>query len=293
MAKSRKTVTRLDPSGRTYKVKAANKTKACRNAEARMRRRVKRNIARLKRDQQGESPLAVQHRGYSEQTDFDNQSYDRSGPISEQALKMAKESGADAGAIQAALDAFGDEAVLAAASEILYKEAPFRILFEGGKSKFTTGAIRSADCGQERYDLISPIGLRRLAVRYGMGGITYGDFNWERGMPIGDLLVHVIRHLYQYLSGNRDEDHLAAAAWGCFAAMHSEEMWPSLNTNLRLRGCLPPFHPQTIENLRSSTPPKTKKVRAASIRRAVSAVRKTTSRRGSARMKAKSKGARS
>lgn len=60
-------------------------------------------------------------------------------------------------------------------------------------------------------------------------------------MPVHDILNHAIAHLYQYLSGDRTEDHLAHAAWNCFAAMHSEEVWPNLNVGtLRLAGCKPP-----------------------------------------------------
>lgn len=111
-------------------------------------------------------------------------------------------------------------------------------------STFETGAVRSADCADVRYDLVSPVGLRRLAETYAEGAVKYGDFNWEKGMPIFDLLNHVIPHVYKYLSGDRSEDHLAHAAWGLFAAMHSEELWPHLNEgNLRLEGCKPPVAP--------------------------------------------------
>lgn len=100
-------------------------------------------------------------------------------------------------------------------------------------TKFDTGAVRSTDAAAVRYDLISPIGLQRLAETYCEGSKKYGDYNWEKGMPISDLLNHAIRHQFLYLSGDRSEDHLAHAAWGLFAAMHSEELWPDLNKNLR------------------------------------------------------------
>lgn len=107
--------------------------------------------------------------------------------------------------------------------------------------KFSTGAVRSRDREGERYDLISPIGLRRLARTCHEGAIKYSDFSWERGMPIHDILNHAIAHLYQYLSGDRSEDHLAHTAWNCFAAMHSEELWPHLNEGrLRRAGCVAP-----------------------------------------------------
>lgn len=105
---------------------------------------------------------------------------------------------------------------------------------------FATGAVRSDDCAKVRFDLISPIGLRRLAETYAEGSVKYGDYNWEKGMPINDLLNHVSTHVNQFLSGDRSEDHLAHAAWGLFSAMHSEEQWPELNQNLRSPGCMAP-----------------------------------------------------
>lgn len=110
-----------------------------------------------------------------------------------------------------------------------------------GVVKFSTGAVRSADRVGERYDLISPIGLRRLAQTCDEGARKYSDFNWERGMSVSEMLNHASAHVYAYLSGDRSEDHLAHAAWNLFGAMHSEELWPHLNAGmLRGPGCTPP-----------------------------------------------------
>lgn len=95
-----------------------------------------------------------------------------------------------------------------------------------------TGAIRSTDADNERYDLISPTLMRRLAETCAEGAKKYGPYNWEKGFPISDLLNHALRHLYLYLSGDRQEDHLAHALWNVGAACHSEENWPELNKEL-------------------------------------------------------------
>lgn len=107
--------------------------------------------------------------------------------------------------------------------------------------EFDSGAVRSADCEGLRYDLISPVGLEAVARACHEGAERYGDFNWEKGMPVGDLLNHAVRHIYQFLGGNRDEDHLGHAAWGLLAAIHSHELWPDLNEySLREDWCTPP-----------------------------------------------------
>lgn len=109
-----------------------------------------------------------------------------------------------------------------------------------GTTKFSTGAVRSSDREGVRYDLITPIGLKCVAEAYAEGSKKYADFNWEKGMPVSDILNHAVAHIYAYLSGDRSEKHLGHAAWNLLAACHSDELWPHLNKNLRGPGCKPP-----------------------------------------------------
>jgi hypothetical protein len=105
-------------------------------------------------------------------------------------------------------------------------------------AKFGTGAVRSASVENFRYDLVSPIGLREVARTCAEGAAKYSDFNWEKGMPVHDLLNHAIAHVYAFLSGDRSEPHLGHAAWNLLAAIHSHELWPHLNEgHLRADGC--------------------------------------------------------
>jgi hypothetical protein len=116
----------------------------------------------------------------------------------------------------------------------------------GTTAKFGTGAVRSSDVEEFRYDLISPIGLREVARACAEGAEKYGDWNWERGMPVHDLLNHVLAHVYKFLAGDRSEPHLGHAAWGMLAAIHSHELWPELNEgNLREPGCRMPSEERT------------------------------------------------
>jgi len=111
----------------------------------------------------------------------------------------------------------------------------------GTTAKFGTGAVRSNEVEDLRYDLITPIGLREVARAYAEGSGKYGDFNWEKGMPVHDLLNHAIAHIYRFLEGDRSEPHLGHAAWNVLAAIHSYELWPHLNKGtLRWPDCTPP-----------------------------------------------------
>jgi hypothetical protein len=88
---------------------------------------------------------------------------------------------------------------------------------------FNSGAKRDDNTGKGAFELISPLALERLAKVYERGAGQKGARNWEGGFPMGRGIQSAKRHINQYLSGMRDEDHLAHAAWNLFAVMHFEE----------------------------------------------------------------------
>jgi hypothetical protein len=88
---------------------------------------------------------------------------------------------------------------------------------------YESGANRSDRTGKGRFDLVPPLALARLARHYEVGGVLHGDRNWEFGFPISRCCDSVMRHIGQYIAGDRSEDHLAAVGWQVFAAMHFEE----------------------------------------------------------------------
>lgn len=94
----------------------------------------------------------------------------------------------------------------------------------GQRQEFKTGSVRDIRDGKGRFDLITPIGLKRLAKHYENGAKKYGDRNWEKGQPLSRYLDSLIRHAYCLLEGKRDEDHAAAIAWNAMAYIHTEEM---------------------------------------------------------------------
>jgi len=106
----------------------------------------------------------------------------------------------------------------------------------GKRRKFTTGSVRDNRDGKGRFDLLSPIALRRLALRMESGIITYGERNWEKGQPLMSYLDSAIRHIQDFIedkmcSVDHIEDHMGAALWNIHSFIHTEEMIK--------RGCLP------------------------------------------------------
>ena len=74
----------------------------------------------------------------------------------------------------------------------------------------------------ERYDLVPPIGIQQVAVAMAEGAARYGDLNWH-GLPISNCTNHALKHIYQWIDGNRDEDHLGHAAANLLMAAELEK----------------------------------------------------------------------
>lgn len=100
----------------------------------------------------------------------------------------------------------------------------YEIKDSGKRQKFPTGSVRDTSEGKGRFDLLSPIALDRLAQHTEKGIQKYGERNWELGQPVARFLDSAVRHIYDYIEGKRDEDHLAAAMWNMQGAIHTEEM---------------------------------------------------------------------
>jgi hypothetical protein len=97
---------------------------------------------------------------------------------------------------------------------------------------FKSGATRSEDAEAERFDLISPFAMRRMARIMAEGAETHGDANWELGVPLDATLNHLERHLQLWKEEKKSgkkigkDDHMAKVAWGAFAIMHYEVVGP-------------------------------------------------------------------
>ena len=93
----------------------------------------------------------------------------------------------------------------------------------GIRQKFATGAVRDAQSGKGRYDLLPTRAIRRLAEHYEAGAIKYSDNNWLKGIPLSRMLDSAMRHLFKALEGQKDEDHLTACAWNVLGIIEIQE----------------------------------------------------------------------
>ena len=93
-----------------------------------------------------------------------------------------------------------------------------------GERSFSTGAVRDANTDKGRFDLLSPIFLKRLAQHTQRGALNRGERNWGKGMDVSSVLDSAIRHLYAFIEGDRIEGHLSSAAWNIMVTIHVLEM---------------------------------------------------------------------
>lgn len=103
-----------------------------------------------------------------------------------------------------------------------FNNGNYEIHDSGDRDFFNTGAKRHSQKGKGRYDLIPPLMLIRLAILYEKGAEKYGDRNWEKGIPLSRLFSSTIRHMFCWLMGMRNEDHLAAAIFNIAAMIQIE-----------------------------------------------------------------------
>jgi len=109
----------------------------------------------------------------------------------------------------------------------------------GTRTEFDTGAVRDAETGKGRFDLIPYEALERLAKIYEAGGRKYADRNWEKGIPTHRYMDSGLRHAMKHLGGRRDEDHLAMAVWN-FMCLLQTEHWIAEGTLPASLQTLPP-----------------------------------------------------
>ena len=92
----------------------------------------------------------------------------------------------------------------------------------GNRREFTSGAVR--DMAEGKGDMVSMpnAAILRLSKHYENGAKKYGRWNYTKGIPCSSFLDSALRHLFKYLDGWDDEDHLSAAAFNILGAMEME-----------------------------------------------------------------------
>lgn len=102
----------------------------------------------------------------------------------------------------------------------------------GAREEYPSGMVRDLQAGKPRFDLLlAPVGyenqlLTRWAALMARGAEKYGEKNWQEANSQEELnrfKASALRHLMQYVTGERDEDHAAAVCFNLMAAEYLEE----------------------------------------------------------------------
>lgn len=93
----------------------------------------------------------------------------------------------------------------------------------GQREEFPTGSRRDTREGKGRFDLLPCRAMRRLAIHFAAGAAKYESRNWEKGQPLSRYMDSALRHAFAHLEGQRDEDHLIAAAWNLLCLADTQE----------------------------------------------------------------------
>ena len=122
----------------------------------------------------------------------------------------------------------------------------FIVADSGERESFNSGMVRDTRDGKGRFELITPVALRRLALVYEKGAVKYQARNWEKGSPLSRFADSAQRHLNDFqlialykregiplerlpADVNPNEDHLAQAVWNLCCIMHHEDLHPELD----------------------------------------------------------------
>ena len=65
--------------------------------------------------------------------------------------------------------------------------------------------------------------MQRLALTMEEGFRKYGLDNWSKGMDLSETANHLLGHVYNWLAGDRSEDHLGHAAANIMFLIHFEQ----------------------------------------------------------------------
>lgn len=98
----------------------------------------------------------------------------------------------------------------------------------GNRTVFATGSVRDIQEGKGRMDLLPHLAIIEVSKHCEAGAKKYGEHNVDKGIPLHSLCDSAARHLFKFMHGETDENHLVAAAWNLLWAIQTRETHPEL-----------------------------------------------------------------
>ena len=93
----------------------------------------------------------------------------------------------------------------------------------GKMSHFDTGAVRDAMQNKGLPSQMPMSALRAAARRFEDGAEKNGKDNWKKGIPLSRYIDSIYRHLWDFMDGDQEEDHLAAVIWNAMCLYETKD----------------------------------------------------------------------
>lgn len=88
---------------------------------------------------------------------------------------------------------------------------------------FPTGSKRNSRKGKGRFDLLPWEAIKQWALLMESGAESHGERNWQMGQDTYRYFDSAVRHLYNWIEGEREENHLSAALFNIGAIIWTEK----------------------------------------------------------------------
>lgn len=98
----------------------------------------------------------------------------------------------------------------------------------GERKVFKSGACRDISDGKGDMYSMPAAAILRVSRHYEEGAKKYTRHNYQKGIPVSSFMDSALRHIFKYLDGMDDEDHLSAAAFNILGAIQMEERNPDM-----------------------------------------------------------------
>ncbi len=81
----------------------------------------------------------------------------------------------------------------------------------------------------QKRDWDIPTMLLETSKHFEDGARKYGEYNWQKGIPIKCYIDSAVRHYWKWLRGDKDEPHDRAFCWNILCAIWTCKHKPELN----------------------------------------------------------------
>lgn len=106
----------------------------------------------------------------------------------------------------------------------------FTVKDSGNRMEFSSGMVRETEDGKIDFSLVydGPM-LQRWAAHLTKGAVKYAPRNWMKARGVAESMrfkASAARHFFQWMIGERDEDHAAAVFFNINGYEYVRSKWP-------------------------------------------------------------------